>query len=56
MVHLELTDEETVVLRDALESYLSDLRYEIANTDSQDFRNGLKRRKAVLRKVVDALA
>jgi len=55
MVHLDLTDEETTVLRSALESYLSDMRYEIADTDRMDYRNGLKERKAVLRKVADAL-
>jgi len=55
MVHLDLSDEEASVLHAALESYLSDLRYEIGNTDSLDYRNDLKAKKAVLRKVADAL-
>jgi len=56
MVHLDLTDKEMTILDEVLESYLSDLRYEIGNTDSLDFRNMLKERKAVLRKVADTLA
>ncbi len=55
MVNLDLTDKERDILRAALESYLSDLRYEIGNTDSLDYRNNLKVNKAVLRKVADAL-
>ncbi len=44
-------DDETV-LKMVLESYLSDLRMEIAGTDSMDFREKLKARKTILRKVV----
>jgi len=56
MIHLDLTDEEAGILDEALESYLSDLRYEIGNTDSLDYRNMLKNKKAVLRKVANTLA
>ena len=52
MVQIELDPTEAEVLRMVLESYLSDLRMEIANTDSMDFREKLKARKMVLRKVV----
>lgn len=52
MVHLKLEPTEAEVLRMVLESYLSDLRMEIADTDSMDFREKLKARKAVLRKIV----
>jgi len=55
MVHLDVTDKERDILRAVLENDLSDLRYEIGNTDSMDYRNELKVKKAVLRKVVDAL-
>ena len=34
------------MLREVLENYLSDLRMEIADTDSMDFREGLKHRKS----------
>ncbi len=56
MVHLDLTDKEMTILDEVLESYLSDLRYEIGNTDNLDFRNMLKERKAVLRKLANILA
>lgn len=52
MVHIELEPTEAEVLKMVLESYLSDLRMEIADTDSKDFREQLKARKLVLRKVV----
>lgn len=55
MLNLDLTDEEVEVLRHVLESYLSDLRMEIADTDLLDFRNMLKDRKSVIRKVLEAM-
>ena len=55
MIHLELTPDETEVLSEALESYLSDLRMEIADTNSQDFREMLKARKVVLNQMIAAL-
>ena len=55
MIELDLDDEERAILKTVLESYLSDLRMEIADTDRQDFREMLKERKAVLIKVQKAL-
>ncbi len=55
MVQLELTPDEAETLSEVLESYLSDLRMEIADTDRQDFREMLKARKGVLIKVIEAL-
>jgi hypothetical protein len=55
MVTLELTPDNAEILRMALESYLSDLRMEIAGTDSQDFRETLKAKKAVLRGIANQL-
>jgi hypothetical protein len=56
MVRFELTPTEAEVLRLVLENYLSDLRMEIAGTDSMDYREGLKARKVVLRKVVSLIS
>ena len=53
MVRLELTPEAAEILHAALESYLSDLRMEIADTDSKDFREDLKRKKVVLRGIAE---
>jgi hypothetical protein len=55
MINLELTKEEKDILAMILESYLSDLRMEIADTDSMDFRESLKKRKDVLTKVLETL-
>ncbi len=55
MVQLDINDEEREILVGVLNSYLSDLRMEISNTDSLDVREMLKRRKAVLQKVRGAL-
>jgi hypothetical protein len=55
MIHLDLDDKERQILRETLRSYLSDLSYEIADTDSQDFRERLKDRQAVLEKINAAL-
>ncbi len=56
MIELDLTEEETSILKMVLESYLSDLRMEISHTDRQEFRDMLKERKAVLIKVIETLA
>lgn len=55
MVELDLTEEERQILHDVLQSYLSDLRMEIADTDRMDFRDMLKDRKAVVQKAMDSL-
>jgi hypothetical protein len=55
MINLDLTKEENDILTMVLESYLSDLRMEIADTDSMDFRESLKKRKDVLKKVLETL-
>jgi hypothetical protein len=56
MTHLELTKEDAEMLAEVLESALSDLRYEISNTDSFDYREGLKLRKATLMNVLGQLS
>ncbi len=55
MTQLDLTKDEHETLVGVLESYLSDLRMEIANTDTLDFRDLLKERKRVIQKVLAAL-
>ncbi|HKJ00822.1 MAG TPA: hypothetical protein VJ997_00165 [Longimicrobiales bacterium] len=56
MIHLELTPTHAEVLRMVLEDYLSELRMEIAGTDSQAYREKLKSRKAVLRAVMSQIS
>ena len=51
-MQLTLTEAETVMLAEILTSYRSDLRMDIADTDSMDFREHLKQREAFLDKVL----
>jgi len=55
MPTVELSREQAEVLAQVLDSYLSDLRMEIADTDLQDFRDKLKQRKAVLNQILEAI-
>lgn len=55
MIHIELNDEDAGVLTAVLESYLSDLRMEIADTDRLAFREMLKDRKAALHRILKSL-
>jgi hypothetical protein len=55
MQKLELTGPETVLLREIAEEWLSDLRVEIGHTDNLDYREGLKRKEALLRDVLERL-
>jgi len=52
---LDLTTHEQEILREMLEQHLSDLRMEIADTERMEFRDMLKERKAVIRKILDVL-
>jgi hypothetical protein len=55
MIHLELDEEETALLKQTLEDCLSDLRGEIADTHSLDYKAMLKGKKVLLIKIQDAL-
>jgi hypothetical protein len=55
MTQFDLSPEEAAALRAALDSYLSDLRMEIADTDRMEFREELKRQEAVLRRLLGRL-
>jgi len=55
MIQLDLSAQEAQVLATILDHELSDLSYEIANTDSLDFREKLKAKRVVMQKAVAAL-
>jgi hypothetical protein len=55
MLTMQLNVKETEVLTEALTSYLSELRMEIADTDSKDFRDHLKGNEEILNQVVQML-
>ncbi|MBI4542308.1 MAG: hypothetical protein HY705_04695 [Gemmatimonadetes bacterium] len=52
---ITLTAEEAALLRQVLTGYLSDLRMEIADTDSRDFREKLKEEEAFLKRLIEQL-
>jgi hypothetical protein len=49
MLHIDLTADEASQLHDILEEDLSELRMEIAATDSMDMREELKRTEVFLK-------
>ena len=56
MLSLTLNDEERELLADVLREAISDLRMEIADTDSHDYRAMLHRREDLLKQMVARLA
>jgi hypothetical protein len=55
MVRIEFTPEEAENLREILDNYLSDLRMEIVDTDSHDYREMLKKRKDFVARTIGQL-
>ena len=55
MAQITLSQDEATILREALSSYLSNLRMEIANTDSWQFRQNLRREEVLLKKLLEQL-
>ncbi len=55
MVRLELDDKEARVLAEILRYHLSELRMEIADTDSMNFREALKEKEALIRRLLENL-
>jgi len=54
-VDIQLNEHEQGMLRQILGAYLSDLRMEIADTDSKDFRDELKKRETFLKDLLARL-
>lgn len=55
MVQLDITKEEQELLLEFLESYLTELRGEIGDTNSADVRKTLKHKEEVLKKILGML-
>jgi hypothetical protein len=53
VIRIELTQEEHDLQIEVLDEFLSDLRMEIADTDSADYKDGLRHEKAV---IIDLIA
>ena len=55
MISIHISDEENQILIAALESYLSELRMEIGDTDQYEFKQNLKSQKEALMRILDSL-
>ena len=55
MVDLRLTQSEAETLHKILETYLSDLRVEIADTDLKNFRETLKTEETFIKEFLQRL-
>jgi hypothetical protein len=55
VAQITMTQAEVAALREVLTSYLSDLRMEIADTDSMQFREDLKRQEELLKNLLQRL-
>lgn len=55
MLNIDLSPSEQALLRDVLETAVSELSTEISGTDAKDYRDDLKERREVLHKVIVAL-
>lgn len=54
-MQLNLSEEQTRVLRTVLQDYVSDVRMEIADTEDFKFREALKQRKQTVSEILNAL-
>ncbi|MHA7839448.1 MAG: hypothetical protein ACX98W_18455 [bacterium] len=55
MPQLDLSAEDIAILRETLQSTLSELRYEINDTDSHDYKQQLREKKTSLENVLEQL-
>ncbi|MBI5034738.1 MAG: hypothetical protein HZB51_29805 [Chloroflexi bacterium] len=55
MVQVELNPDQATMLQKILESYLSDLRVEIAGTDLKEFREALKEEERFIKEFLRRL-
>jgi hypothetical protein len=55
MIRFDLDDEEALELLTVLEEYLGDLRMEVADTDSMDYREMLKGREVIIKNMIAKL-
>ena len=54
-IELKLDKEDAGSLQQVLEAYLSELRFEISNTDSFDYRSGLHKQEDRLKRMIGTL-
>jgi hypothetical protein len=55
MIELQLDKEDAALLEQVLAAYLSELRFEISNTDSFDFRSALHKQEDRIKRMLAKL-
>ncbi len=55
MVRLEFDPHESSMMNEILQSYLSDLRMEIADTEKMAFREDLKKKEVFIKGVMERI-
>lgn len=55
MPTIQLTEAEANLLKEILETNLSDLRMEVAATDLKSFRDKLKEKETVIKQLIERL-
>lgn len=52
MLHLELTQEEQMILAEILEAEVTELRAEVHHTDNLDYKHMLEAREVIVKKLL----
>jgi len=52
---VQLSDDDTRILREALTAYLAEFRREVAGTENPDFRHELQQRQNALERILERL-
>jgi hypothetical protein len=55
MMRLEFDPHESTMMNEILQSYLSELRMEIADTEKMAFREDLKKKEVFIKSVINRL-
>ena len=55
MLHIDLTPEERELLAEMLDACLTDLRGEVSSTKRHDYKEMLKQREVLLKKIIIAV-
>ena len=56
MIHIDLNDAESVILREFLEAELEELHGEIHHTDDEEYKEKLKQKQALLKRILAAVS
>jgi hypothetical protein len=55
IIQLNFSTDDADILKAVLDSYVSEITTEIADTDQYDFREDLKKRRIIINKIRNAL-